>query len=314
MTAPTIPFYPITHDDGINITNSLNGLAGALKNRVIIADDFSTDQTYNVGDYVIHQGDLYRFTTAHSTGEWNSGQVTKVNVGSELKSLKTAIDGKLSLTGGILTGNLFLSGRHVIQNHSIADTSASSLSRSSEMMHQFNDKNNKLIGFVTSYQGTDGVVLIGLTCRREFNNTTYNNYLYLKILNDGSSTIQVSSPVAWRNALGLSDSDWLTATNPSKFTGTVYYRRIGKTVEVRAIDIKLTSGLSASNGISIGNIIPSGYRPSSYVTFPIRYHNDLKNATGLIGTDGNVYVYSPDAVAITTNSTICFTAMYFLTI
>lgn len=57
-----------------------------------IADDFSTSTGYAVGDYCIYEGDLYRCTTAHTAGAWNSGHFTKVTVGSELKTKYGTLD------------------------------------------------------------------------------------------------------------------------------------------------------------------------------------------------------------------------------
>lgn len=86
MTTPTIPFYPITHDDGINIVAAINDITRNLETATLIADNFSTDQIYSVGDYVVYQGNLFRFTAAHSAGAWNENHVELVTVGGELNA------------------------------------------------------------------------------------------------------------------------------------------------------------------------------------------------------------------------------------
>ena len=53
-----------------------------------LASEFSTSASYSAGDYVLHDHRLYRFTTAHAAGAWNSSQVTEVKVGGELSDLK----------------------------------------------------------------------------------------------------------------------------------------------------------------------------------------------------------------------------------
>ena len=53
-----------------------------------VADEFSTSSAYEAGDHVYYQGNLYEFTAAHSAGAWNSGHVTRVLVGNEVKTLK----------------------------------------------------------------------------------------------------------------------------------------------------------------------------------------------------------------------------------
>ena len=51
-----------------------------------LAPAFDDTATYAIGDYVTYtDGDVYRFTSAH-TGAWASGDVTKVDIGAELKN------------------------------------------------------------------------------------------------------------------------------------------------------------------------------------------------------------------------------------
>ena len=53
-----------------------------------LAQAFSTSTAYAVGDYVLYNNKLYRFTTAHSAGEWNSSQVAEVKTMDEVSSIK----------------------------------------------------------------------------------------------------------------------------------------------------------------------------------------------------------------------------------
>ena len=41
------------------------------------ARNFSTSKAYAAGDLCLYGGILYRFTTSHSAGAWNSAQVTE---------------------------------------------------------------------------------------------------------------------------------------------------------------------------------------------------------------------------------------------
>lgn len=77
------------------------------------ADAFSASTTYAAGDYVIHSGQLYRFTANHAAGAWTGSDAEAVTVGDELTDLKaetttlkedianiglSVVDGKLSIT------------------------------------------------------------------------------------------------------------------------------------------------------------------------------------------------------------------------
>lgn len=57
-----------------------------------LAPAFSTSTPYAVGQYVTNSGMLYRFTTAHPAGTWNSAHVTAVNLGAEVYNLKSAFE------------------------------------------------------------------------------------------------------------------------------------------------------------------------------------------------------------------------------
>ena len=69
----------------------------AYKNEVIakadltdLAPTFSSASAYAIGAYVTYNGDLYRFTSAHTAGDpWSSSEVTQVTVGSELGSISS---------------------------------------------------------------------------------------------------------------------------------------------------------------------------------------------------------------------------------
>ena len=63
----------------------------AKANNSILGDAFSTSTAYAVGDYVIYEGALYRFTSAHSAGAWNSSHVTQVVAMNELAALSAQV-------------------------------------------------------------------------------------------------------------------------------------------------------------------------------------------------------------------------------
>ena len=65
-----------------------------------LAPAFSTSTAYAVGQYVTNSGVLYRFTTAHPAGTWNSAHVTAVNLGSDISALKSAFEDDINgITG-----------------------------------------------------------------------------------------------------------------------------------------------------------------------------------------------------------------------
>ena len=51
-----------------------------------VANDFDQYTNYSVGDYVLYEDYLYRFTSNHTAGAWNASHATRVSVTSELKT------------------------------------------------------------------------------------------------------------------------------------------------------------------------------------------------------------------------------------
>ena len=60
-----------------------------------LAPAFSDNTNYVAGQYVTYNGGVYRFTTTHSAGSWNSSHVVSTNIGGELTDLKSAINNSL---------------------------------------------------------------------------------------------------------------------------------------------------------------------------------------------------------------------------
>lgn len=66
---------------------------GMMKNYISpgVAAQYSTSATYNVGDYVIYNGSLYRCNTAITTGEaWTAAHWTAVSLGDDVTAISSA--------------------------------------------------------------------------------------------------------------------------------------------------------------------------------------------------------------------------------
>lgn len=79
----------------------------------VTASAYSASRTYAVGDYVIHNNNLYRCTTAITTAEaFTAAHWTQVVLGDDVCDLKSDIDHKISFTTNLYDGssyeNLFI--------------------------------------------------------------------------------------------------------------------------------------------------------------------------------------------------------------
>ena len=86
------------------------------KNTDNFASAFSASTTYAIGDYCIHEGNLYRFINEH-TGAWSASDVEATNVGGEIGDVKSAImpveDLKKYAIGGCAS---YINSGHAISN------------------------------------------------------------------------------------------------------------------------------------------------------------------------------------------------------
>ena len=69
-----------------------------------IAPLFDTAKAYAVGDCVIKDAKLYRFTSAHESGEWNASQVEEITVGDEINNLRANLAYRYNAIGETNSG------------------------------------------------------------------------------------------------------------------------------------------------------------------------------------------------------------------
>lgn len=87
-------------DPGSTVTDWTNQISAQLQNVQTAADNlgstlaqpFSTMTAYTAGTYVMNGGNLYRFTSDHAAGEWDSSHVTAVKLAQEVTSLNQALN------------------------------------------------------------------------------------------------------------------------------------------------------------------------------------------------------------------------------
>lgn len=92
------------NDDIIKIVrNGATRYIGDSKSRQNTADEFSTTTSYNSGNYVLYNGELYRFTSNHIAGNWNSEEVVKTKIANEMNHY---IASTTDLTDGVSELNL----------------------------------------------------------------------------------------------------------------------------------------------------------------------------------------------------------------
>lgn len=259
------------------------------------ADTFDTLTSYSAGDYVTYQEDLYRFTTDHDAGDWDSSEVELVTVGEELNDIR---DSYLPLSGGTMTGS--------INVETDIDTTSSGYHTNGGF--GFKDVNDYTFGSIYSQQIPGGEIRTYFQAKRDINSSTVYNGLGLGVAANGTKNIYLDDSSAWRKALG--ETDWQDFTNSSTFSGTIKYKKWGNLVEVKNVGwIKLASQLNAGASVNLGTI-PDGYRgnttgycyvgTSTVYIIPIKYES------------GNITLYNSLSSAISTSTNLLINIVTFI--
>lgn len=103
-----------------------------------IAPTFNTSTAYSVGDFVLYNGALYKFTSAHSAGAWNASHVAAAKVTSDLSTSGSDIDDTAAINSTTKTWSVNKINTTV--NANIAPT--------------FNTSTNYAIGDLVLYNGS----------------------------------------------------------------------------------------------------------------------------------------------------------------
>ncbi len=140
------------------IKTALDGKA----NNSILGDAFSTSAAYAVGDYCIYEGALYRFTSAHSAGAWNSSHVTQVVAMNELAALSAQLESRMTfkITGTVSASNYTLTDSRINNNHwEVDQIYFATPSNVTSQIHWTTDITNHTVSLSATYAGSTNVVV-----------------------------------------------------------------------------------------------------------------------------------------------------------
>lgn len=152
------------------------------------------------GDYDYDAEGTYVETVGNGTSSTRSNARTLDWSGNEW------LAGTLTASGATINGSISVSD-NILSDDSSLDitTSAPSSDYWSQYGIYFRDTNQTEFGRVRGYYLTDGEVGVEYETKRTVGGTVKYNNLNLGIDSSGNNVVSVSSPSAWRTALGLKD-------------------------------------------------------------------------------------------------------------
>lgn len=201
----------------------------------------------------------------------------------------------LPLAGGTLTGELNADRDNVLTSHaggvdvSAADNGVSTLKGKAI---RFLDANDVAFGFLQTLARPSGQVQTRLFARKVVGGSDVNNGIDLNVDKDGSRSVTLSAPDAWRTALGLdpqqtgatADTAWLSNATASNF----FVAKTGNSAVLRVAGVKMAQALPHGSNKTVGTL-PDGYTafcPTNGVLFDISV-----GAVGMISVSGSSIIF-----------------------
>ena len=193
-----------------------------------MAPEFSTSTAYSPGDIVSYKGKIYKFTVAHSAGEWNASHVSEINIAD---GLIADTDNKLASysTTTQTASQISSSIANALKDYSTTTQTASTISSSIT---------NALKDYSTTTQ-TASTISSSIT----------------NALKDYSTTTQTATAISTSISSALGNYSTTTQTNTlisNYVTNNAYGKKSG--VSINANQVKIESGstylLLSHNGMT----------------------------------------------------------------
>jgi len=324
-TDDTSTYFYVTNGTSI-ATIQKTGTAGLVDTYTITLTDGSTS-VFNVSN----GSSIASFEKTSSQGVVDTYTLTLTNGETFNFTIRNGSDG---VSPDPEVGNMFRNHISIISPFSESDDPADYPSdyecKNGDRLYSkqlaLRDVDNHLMTAIRWNIQADKEIITRIDARRKVNGTDVDNYIFLRIAEDGTMSVQVPSQLMWRNALGAvngvwpasmcdpADSGWLalSGTGSENYTGTIYYRKIGHIVEVRGDRITLNANVTTST-MQLGSL-PTGYKPIigevGRVALLSRYRSTYINA--VIFTGGNVYISTQSGTLASGDNSFYIQGTYFV--
>lgn len=175
----------------------------------------------------------------------------------------SALNDYVLKAGDTMTGTLNL------KTSTIDITTAPSSALNEDYLY-FKDKDGDSVGMLRVNQTTENIVSLQLSARRVVNTNTIFNGLELKIGSDGTRTVSIGAPDAWRTALGL---------------GSMATANTGDYLPLSGGDMTGTIKLAATAGLRTNN--DAGWTMNQYGNIT-HLRSNTSDTVGIAAYDGSI--------------------------
>lgn len=213
----------------------------------MVADEFNANNTYSVGDYVIYNGKLYKFTTAHETGAFDGNDVVEVNIADEMVS-DVKVNGTSVVSNGVaeipMAGESAGAVRVKIGDHGLTITSN---------------------GYISTYSATSGDIKNGTNSYRQPAVNRQHESVFYGLAKAAGDTTQSASAnavgtytegakAAIKTMLGVADGAMSVGTVTTLAPGSDATASITGDYDAMVLNLGIPEGDSA---VYLGNTEPT---------------------------------------------------------
>ena len=207
-----------------------------IDNTVSASDEFSKLNTYNVGDYCIYQGVLYKCTTAITTaGEWDATKWKATSIDKELKEISSYTENKDVISDKYDSSKTYSVGDYCI----------------------YDDTLYKCKTQITSAEEFDSSKWEPTNCGKEFE--VLNSNLNVRY-NEDSDTIQVLYGGKWMDCMSANMNNLILFDNEDKTDITGGWQITPSTAQSTTSTASVNTsinvgGLASNNAVDSNNLV-----------------------------------------------------------
>ena len=306
-----------SHAEGLNSTAAGDGShseGSGFANGTYAHAEGDTTRATGSYSHAQNQGTKAAGNSQTALGRYNVEDTTSAviigngAVGSRSNALTIDWDGNVNAAGGATLG-----GMETIASPTIADATDYNANVGGNGV-QFYNVDGSFLGQVRAYarSGTDR--LRGIQMGGTSDEASAYNYLYLMVDKDGNRLVQVSEVAPWLDMLGITPSDTTTTINTTNVTsiGNNHVRRSGKVVTVQFTELKIAAAVANNAQTPTLATIPSGYRPSWSVYFPLIRTTNVGGSYWRIDSSGNLIFRNVSGAQIAAGATFAGTITYVI--
>ena len=215
------------------------------------------------------------------------------------------ISTKVSKSGDTMTGDLILNNKNSVARDTDINPSSNPSSTIYGNGHYLQRSDGSNLGYVRACKSNAGTDFMQIEALRTISGTNYYNTINLNIASNGTKTVGVSDPSAWRSAIGINNNlaTYISADGTNCISANNCNIQFIKCVRIGQI-VTCTFHLAHSSAKTGGVAyvaLKSDFRPSRQIFFPVSI---VGNASAYANESAHrMYLYTDGTLKLNIDNT-----------